>query len=161
MSQTLVAYFSASGVTAKLAERLAEAIGADLFEIRPQVPYTSADLDWNDPKSRSSVEMKDKSFRPAVANKVENMTQYERIFVGFPIWWHVAPTIINTFLEEYDLTGKTIIPFATSGTSGMGETNRELQNSCPGAKLVEGKRFPKDTTAAELKAWANGVMRNA
>lgn len=105
MSQTLVAYFSASGVTAKLAERLAEAIGADLFEIRPQVPYTSADLDWNDPKSRSSVEMKDKSFRPAVANKVENMAQYERIFVGFPIWWHVAPEGSVKYFSQNGLQG--------------------------------------------------------
>lgn len=155
MSKTLVAYFSASGVTAKLARTLAGAIGADLFEIRPEVPYTSADLNWNDPKSRSSVEMNDKSFRPAVSGKVEDMGQYDRVFVGFPIWWYVAPTIINTFLEQYDLTGKTVIPFATSGMSGMGQTNRELQGSCRGANLVEGKRFANGTEAAELKAWAD------
>ena len=155
MSKTLVAYFSASGVTAKLARTLAGAIGADLFEIRPEVPYTSADLNWNDPKSRSSVEMNDKSFRPAVSGKVEDMGQYDRVFVGFPIWWYVAPTIINTFLEQYDLTGKTVIPFATSGMSGMGQTNRELQGSCSGANLVEGKRFANGTEAAELKAWAD------
>ncbi len=155
MSKTLVAYFSASGVTAKLAKTLAGAIGADLFEIRPEVPYTSADLNWNDPKSRSSVEMNDKSFRPAVSGKVEDMGQYDRVFVGFPIWWYVAPTIINTFLEQYDLTGKTVIPFATSGMSGMGQTNRELQGSCRGANLVEGKRFANGTEAAELKAWAD------
>lgn len=155
MSKTLVAYFSASGVTAKLARTLADAIGADLFEIRPEVPYTSADLNWNDPKSRSSVEMNDKSFRPAVSGKVEDMGQYDRVFVGFPIWWYVAPTIINTFLEQYDLTGKTVIPFATSGMSGMGQTNRELQGSCRGANLVEGKRFANGTEAAELKAWAD------
>ena len=155
MSKTLVAYFSASGVTAKLAKTLADAIGADLFEIRPEVPYTSADLNWNDPRSRSSVEMKDKSFRPAVSGKVEDMAQYDRVFVGFPIWWYVAPTIINTFLEQYDLTGKTVIPFATSGMSGMGQTNRELKNSCKGAKLMEGKRLPNGTKAAELKAWAD------
>ena len=155
MSTTLVAYFSASGVTAKLARTLAGAIGADLFEIRPEVPYTSADLNWNDPKSRSSVEMNDKSFRPAVSGKVEDMGQYDRVFVGFPIWWYVAPTIINTFLEQYDLTGKTVIPFATSGMSGMGQTNRELQGSCRGANLVEGKRFANGTEAAELKAWAD------
>ena len=155
MSKTLVAYFSASGVTAKLAKTLAGAIGADLFEIRPEVPYTSADLNWNDPKSRSSVEMNDKSFRPAVSGKVEDMGQYDRVFVGFPIWWYAAPTNINTFLEQYDLTGKTVIPFATSGMSGMGQTNRELQGSCRGANLVEGKRFANGTEAAELKAWAD------
>ncbi len=155
MSKTLVAYFSASGVTAKLAETLADAIGADLFEIRPEVPYTGADLNWHDPGSRSSVEMNDRSFRPAVSDKVEDMAQYDRVFVGFPIWWYVAPTIINTFLEQYDLTGKTVIPFATSGMSGMGQTNRELKNSCRGAKLMEGKRFSNGTKAAELKAWAD------
>lgn len=155
MSKTLVAYFSASGVTAKLARTLAGAVGADLFEIRPQVPYTGADLNWNDPRSRSSVEMKDKSFRPPVAERVEDMAQYSRIFVGFPIWWYVAPTIINTFLEQYDLTGKTVVPFATSGGSGMGRTNQELAPSCPGAELLEGRRFSAGAKAAELKAWAD------
>ena len=154
MSKTLVAYFSASGVTAKLAKTLAEAVGADLFEIKPQTPYTDADLNWNNPKSRSSVEMNDKAFRPALAGRVEDMASYDRVFVGFPIWWYVAPTIINTFLEQYDLSGKTVIPFATSGSSGMGHTNRELQASCPKAKLAEGRRFASGTNAAELKAWA-------
>ena len=154
MSKTLVAYFSASGVTAKLAHTLSDTIGADLYEIRPEVPYTDADLDWNNPKSRSSVEMKDKSFRPAVAGRKEDMEQYDRIFIGFPIWWYVAPTIINTFLEQYDLTGKKIIPFATSGMSGMGGTNRDLASSCPGADLQEGKRFDSNTSPAKLKAWA-------
>ena len=156
VSKVLVAYFSASGVTAKLAERLAEAIGADLHEIQPEVPYTDADLDWMNKKSRSSVEMNDKSFRPAVANKVENMEQYSVIFTAFPILWYVAPTIVNTFLEQYDLSGKTIIPLATSGSSGMGNTNKELAVSCPGAELKEGKRFPADASAEELKAWAEG-----
>lgn len=155
MSKILVAYFSASGETARLAKTLAGVIGGDLFEIRPQTAYTAADLDWNNAKSRSSVEMNDKSFRPAVSGKVEDMGQYDRVFVGFPIWWYVAPTIINTFLEQYDLTGKTVIPFATSGMSGMGQTNRELQGSCRGANLVEGKRFANGTEAAELKAWAD------
>lgn len=154
MSKVLVAYFSASGVTAKLAERLAKGIGADLHEIQPEVPYTEADLNWMDKKSRSSVEMNDKSFRPAVANKVENMGQYRVIFIAFPIWWYVAPTIINSFLEQYDLTGKTIIPLATSGSSGMGNTNKELAGSCQGAELKEGKRFPADASAEELKVWA-------
>ncbi|XCP86223.1 flavodoxin [Roseburia hominis] len=154
MSKALVAYFSASGVTAKLASRLAEVIGADLHEICPEVPYTEADLNWMDKKSRSSVEMNDKSFRPAVANKVENMEQYDVIFTAFPIWWYVAPTIVNSFLEQYDLTGKTIIPLATSGSSGMGNTNKELAVSCPGAELKEGKRFPADAGEEELKVWA-------
>lgn len=154
MSKTLVAYFSASGVTAKLAHTLADAIGADLFEIQPEVPYTNADLDWTNKSSRSSVEMNDKAFRPAITGKVEHMEQYDRIFVGFPIWWYVAPTIINTFLEQYDLTEKKVIPFATSGSSGMGNTNAELKASCQGADLAEGKRFGGNTAAAELKAWA-------
>ena len=155
MSQkSLVAYFSCSGVTKKTAELLSDMAGADLFEIRPEVPYTKADLDWMDKKSRSSVEMNDKSFRPAVANKVENMEQYNRVFVGFPIWWYVAPTIINTFLEQYDLTGKKVIPFVTSGSSGMGNTNAELTESCKGAVLCNGRRFNTNVKATELKAWA-------
>jgi flavodoxin len=156
MSKVLVAYFSASGVTAKLAERLANAIGADLHEIKPETPYTEADLNWMDKKSRSSIEMSDKSFRPAVANKVEDMEKYDVIFIAFPIWWYVAPTIINTFLEQYDLSGKTIIPVATSGSSGMGNTNKELEPSCPGAVLKEGRRFAADAGEDELKAWAAG-----
>ena len=154
MNKTLVAYFSASGVTAKLAKTLSETIGADLYKIQPAIPYTSADLDWTNKKSRSSIEMEDKSFRPAIMGKVENMAQYDRIFVGFPIWWYVAPTIINTFLEQYDLTGKKVIPFATSGMSGMGNTNAELRDSCKGADLREGKRFSTKTKASELKSWA-------
>lgn len=156
MSKVLTAYFSASGVTAELAKRLAEAVGTDLYEIQPEVPYTEADLNWMNKKSRSSVEMNDKTFRPAIADKVENMEQYDTIFIAFPIWWYVAPTIVNTFLEQYDLTGKTIVPLATSGSSGMGNTNKELAPSCPGAVLKEGKRFPADAGAEELKAWAEG-----
>ena len=158
MSKTLVAYFSASGVTEKLAQRLAGAIGADIHEIIPEDPYTSADLDWQNPRSRSSVEMKDKAFRPAVANKVDDMKQYDTIFVGFPIWWYVAPTIINTFLEQYDLTGKTIVPFATSGMSGMGNTNAEIRDSCKGAALKEGKRFNANARESELKGWAEAYI---
>jgi flavodoxin len=157
MSKILVAYFSASGVTAKVAERLADAIGADLYEIQPTVPYTDADLNWMNKKSRSSVEMSDKSFRPAIAGRVEHMESYDIIYIAFPIWWYVAPTIINTFLEQYDLTGKTIIPLATSGSSGMGDTNKELAPSCPGAVLKEGKRFSAHVNAKELKAWAESV----
>lgn len=157
MSKTLVAYFSASGVTAKVAEKLAAAIGADLHEIVPAEKYTKADLNWMDKKSRSSVEMADKSFRPAIANTVADMEQYDKIFVGFPIWWYVAPTIINTFLECYDLTGKTIVPFATSGSSKMGNTNEELKDSCKGAILKEGKRFSARVSESELKDWAETV----
>lgn len=154
MNKILVAYFSASGVTAALAKRLAHAIGADLFEIRPETPYTKEDLDWTDRKSRSTVEMRDKAFRPSVTGRVESMEQYSTVYVGFPIWWYVAPTIINTFLEQYDLTGKTVVPFATSGSSGMGETVRELFPSCRGALLKEGRRFSGSETEAELRTWA-------
>lgn len=154
MNKKLVAYFSASGVTASLAKTLASAVNADLFEIKALQPYTSADLDWTNKNSRSSIEMNDKSFRPAIGDKVVNMEQYEVIYVGFPIWWYVAPTIINTFLESYDLSGKTIIPFATSGGSGMGNTNAELASSCKGAILKNGKRFAVNTTESELKSWS-------
>ena len=148
MSNKLVAYFSASGVTAKVAETLAEAIGADIFEIEPKVPYTEADLNWmNDPASR-----------PEIAVKRDNLKDYDTIFVGFPIWWYVAPTIINTFLESYDLTGKTIIPFATSGGSGMGKTNERLTPSCKGAKLLEGKVFKGNVGHKELAAWVDGLI---
>lgn len=153
MNRTLVAYFSASGVTAKVAERLAETIGADIFAIEPEVPYTKADLDWMDKTSRSTIEMNDPSSRPAIARKRDNMEDYDTIFVGFPIWWYVAPTIINTFLESYDLTGKTIIPFATSGGSGMGKTNEKLLPSCKGAKLLDGMVLKADVSVAELDKW--------
>ena len=158
MKKALVAYFSASSVTAKVAQRLATAIGADLHEIKPRTPYTEADLNWTDEKSRSSMEMNNKSFRPPVANTVENMEPYDVIFIAFPIWWYVAPTIINTFLEGYDLTGKTVVPLATSGGSGMGNTNRELQPSCPGAILKDGRRFSAAAGEGELKSWAKGYI---
>lgn len=154
MSKKLVAYFSASGVTAKVAQTLAKTIGADLYEIRPETPYSSADLDWTNKKSRSSVEMNDPASRPAIAGQVSNMEDYDVIFVGFPIWWYVAPTIINTFLESYDLNGKTIIPFATSGGSGMGKTNEKLLPSCQGATLLQGKMLNGRLDAAALKEWA-------
>lgn len=159
MSRKLVAYFSASGVTAKLAETLSESIGADPYAIEPEVPYTKADLNWMNQNSRSSVEMKDPASRPAIAGKCDNMDEYDTIFIGFPIWWYVAPTIINTFLESYDFAGKTIIPFATSGGSGMGKTNEKLQPSCPGAKLVEGKVWKKNAKADELAAWAEDLSK--
>lgn len=157
MKKSLVAYFSASGATKKVAEKLNEVVKGDLFEILPEQPYTSEDLNWTNPKSRSSVEMENKSFRPAVKRKVENMEQYDVIYVGFPIWWYIAPTIINTFLEQYDLEGKTIIPFATSGMSGMGETNKYLRPSCKGADLKNGNRFPANISTAQLNSWVKKV----
>lgn len=153
----LVAYFSASGVTAKLAEKLAEAIGADLFEIKPEIPYTQADLDWTDKKSRSSVEMNDLNSRPAIANKFSNMEDYGIVFLGFPIWWYVAPTIINTFLESYDFSGKKVIPFATSGGSGMGKVNDGLQASCPGAVLLQGRLLNGSMSKDSLKKWMDDL----
>ena len=157
MSRKLVAYFSASGVTAKVAETLSEAIGADLYEIEPAVPYTKKDLNWMDKKSRSTVEMNDPASRPAIAGTRDNMADYNTVFVGFPIWWYVAPHIINTFLESYDLTGKTIVPFATSGGSDMGRTNERLAESCMGAKLIEGKVFNHSASHEELAAWVDGL----
>lgn len=157
MNRKLVAYFSASGVTAKVAETLSETIGADLFAIEPKVPYTKADLDWMDKNSRSTLEMKDPASRPEIARVRDNMEEYDTVFVGFPIWWYVAPTIINTFLESYDLTGKTIIPFATSGGSGMGKTNEKLMPSCKGAKLLDGKVLKANAGTKELDDWVAGL----
>jgi len=153
MSKTLVAYFSATGTTRKTAEALAQAAGADIYEICPAVPYTKDDLDWMNKKSRSSVEMSDKSSRPEIKDKGAKIAEYDTIFIGFPIWWYVAPTIINTFLEQYNLAGKTVIPFATSGGSGMGKTNSELAPSCDGAILMEGKRFKSNASESEISAW--------
>ena len=154
MSKKLVAYFSASGVTAQVAGKLAEAVGADLFEIAPKVPYTKADLDWMDAKSRSTVEMKDPGSRPELAAVLPNAADYDTVYVGFPIWWYVAPTIVNTFLESIDLSGRTVVPFATSGGSGMGKTNERLAPSCKGAKLLNGKVFKRSVSREELAAWA-------
>lgn len=151
--KTLVAYFSASGQTAKLAKTLAGVTGGDLFEIAPETAYTAADLDWMDKKSRSTIEMKDPKSRPAIAGKVADMAQYDTVFVGFPIWWYQAPRIIETFLESYDFSGKTVIPFATSGGSGMGKTNEKLAPSCTGAKLLHGKVFNSYSSKADLSAW--------
>ena len=137
--KALTAYFSASGVTRSYAEKVAKAAESDLFEIKPAVPYTTADLNWQDANSRSSVEMKNPDSRPEIAEKFSNMDEYDTVFVGFPIWWYVAPTIINTFLESYDFSGKTIIPFATSGGSGMGKTVDVLKKVCPKADIKNGK----------------------
>lgn len=153
----LVAYFSASGVTAKAAWKLAEVSGADIFEIKPEIPYTSADLNWMDKKSRSSMEMNDPSSRPAIAERLPDMEKYDIIFVGFPIWWYVAPTIINTFLESYNFSGKTIIPFATSGGSNLGRTNDKLKPSCPGAILLKGKLLNGEVSEGTLKKWVEDL----
>ena len=156
MSKKLVAYFSASGVTAKLAKNLSQAIGADLYEIQSEQPYTTADLDWTNKNSRSTREMTDKTFRPAITGKVENMEQYDTVYVGFPIWWYVAPTIVNTFLEKYDFSGKKIILFATSGGSGFGNTVKELQPSAPNSEIVEGKLLNR-ATKQEIADWIKEI----
>lgn len=153
MKKILIAYFSASGETARLAKTLADATGGDLFEIRPETTYTSADLDWMDKKSRSTIEMKDEHSRPAIASRVEDMAQYGTVFVGFPIWWYQAPRIIETFLESYNFTGKTVIPFATSGGSGMGKTADILRAVCPAANILPGKRMSARESVDSVRAW--------
>lgn len=153
MSKKLVAYFSASGTTKKVAERLAKAAGADLFEIKPAITYTSADLDWMDKKSRSSVEMNDPDSRPEIAEMMPNMADYDTVFIGFPIWWYVAPHIIHTFLERHDFSGKTLVPFATSGGSGMGRAVDELRKLCPNADWKAGK-LVNGVSDQALAAWA-------
>ena len=156
MSKILVAYFSASGVTKKVAEKLAALVNADIHEIKPKVPYTKADLNWMDKKSRSSVEMKDKKIRPEIKDNDIDMSQYDEIILGFPIWWYVAPTIVNTFLEKYDFSGKKIILFATSGGSGFGNTVKELQPSAPNSEIVEGKLLNR-ATKQEIADWIKEI----
>ena len=151
-TKTLVAYFSASGVTAQAAKTLADVLQADLFEIVPAQPYTDADLDWTNNQCRSTLEMKDRSSRPAVASHVQHMEQYDTLFVGFPIWWHVAPTIVCTFLEQYDLSGKVVVPFFTSGGSGAGETLQQLRPSAPSADWKEPHSLNR-ATADDMKKW--------
>ena len=155
-NKMLVAYFSATGTTMEAATKLAKVTNSDLHEIRPAVPYTPADLNWHDKSSRTSLEMKDKSSRPAIANKVENMAQYDTVFIGYPIWWYIAPTIINTFLEQYDFTGKTIVPFFTSGGSGAGETMKYLRPSAPGANWVDPKNF-NYMSESEILTWLKSL----
>lgn len=152
--KTLVAYFSASGTTAGVARLLAAAIDADLYEIKPAVPYTGKDLNWQDKQSRSSVEMKDPAARPELADRKADMADYEKIYLGFPIWWYTAPRIVSSFLESYDWSGKTIILFATSGGSGLGKTAQELASSCPGAILQEGGMLNGSLSRDALKRWA-------
>lgn len=158
MSRKLVAYFSATGTTARIAEQLSEAIGADLHEIKPETPYTNSDLDWHNANSRSSVEMKDKSSRPKITDDKLDISEYDVVFVGFPIWWYVAPTIINTFLEEHDFSGKTVVVFATSGGSAFGKTVDDLKVSLSNnAKIIEGKVLNGKYTNKELSDWADSL----
>ena len=157
MSGKLVAFFSASGVTAALAQRLSRAAGADLFEIKPAVPYTSADLDWTNASSRSSVEMKNPASRPEIAEKLPSMADYDVIFLGFPIWWYVAPTIINTFLESYDFSGKTIALFATSGGSPMGRTLEILRPLCNASVKWLPAKILNGATDSDLNAWLKSL----
>lgn len=159
MGKTLVAYFSASGVTKKLAQTLADAIGADLFAIEPKVPYTKADLNWMDKQSRSTIEMQNPASRPEIAGVCKNIADYDTVFVGFPIWWYVAPTIVNTFLESCDLTGKTVVPFATSGGSGMGKTADILRAVCPAANILPGKRMSAHESADAVRAWLETLRK--
>ncbi|MDO4543740.1 MAG: flavodoxin [Clostridia bacterium] len=151
----LVAYFSASGVTRRAAQQIAIAAGADLFEIEPKIPYTNADLNWSNAKSRSSIEMKNPASRPEIATRVEAMADYDTVYVGFPVWWYVAPTIINTFLESYDFSGKTVVLFATSGGSGFGGTVKSLMGSVPATtRIIEGAVFRGRWTESEIKGVA-------
>ncbi len=153
--KTLVAYFSASGVTARRAKEMADAIGADLYEICPEQPYTPANLNWMDKKSRSTIEMNDPSSRPAIARPVQDMGQYDTVLIGFPVWWYVEPRIIDTFLESYDLSGKTLIPFATSGGSGIEKAEKSLRAHCPGVTWMKGKLL-NGTDAAD---WAKSIRK--
>ena len=157
----LVAYFSASGETARLAKTIAQAAGADLYEIRPETPYTAADLNWHDDQSRSSVEMKDPACRPAIAGEVPDLTAYDTVFVGFPIWWYQAPRIIETFLASADFSGKRVVPFATSGGSGMGRTEEILQKSCPTkAVFLPGRRLSSTANLGAIRNWLNTLELN-
>ncbi|HIQ79403.1 MAG TPA: NAD(P)H-dependent oxidoreductase [Candidatus Scatomorpha intestinavium] len=155
MGKTLVAYFSATGTTKRAAQALADAIGADTYEIRPATAYTRADLNWQDRNSRSTIEMNDPASRPEMADRAADIAQYDRVFLGFPIWWYTAPKIILSFLESYDFAGRTVIPFATSGGSGMGNVSKELAAACPGADVAEGKLLNGRLSADALRQWAS------
>ena len=158
MSKILVAYFSASGVTKKVAEELAKIRRADLFEIRPETPYTRADLDWEDQTSRSTREMQDPDCRPAMAGKVENMAQYDVVFVGFPIWWNREPSVVDTFLEAHDFAGKKLVPFCTSGGSGIGGASKRLRELTGAAVTVEeGMRLGGEVSEQDLETWTAGL----
>ncbi len=155
MSKVLVTYFSASGVTKGVAEKIKTAVGGDIFEIEPTEKYTKGDLNWMNPKSRSSVEMKDKSSRPGVKNKVENLNEYDKLVLGFPVWWYTAPTIVNTFIEENNLEGKKIYVFVTSGTSGYQGSLNDLKNTYPNLNFISGRRFTKKESDEEYINWIN------
>ena len=157
MNRKLVAYFSPTGTTAAAAKTLAEAAGADLYEIRPKVPYTREDLNWMNEKARSTIEMKDPAGRPELADRNAGVEVYDTVFLGFPIWWYIAPTIINTFLEQYDFSGKTVVLFATSGGSSFGEAVQHLQPSAPGAKIVEGRLLNGRPGKEKLEAWVDSL----
>ena len=158
MSKVLVAYFSASGVTKKVAEELAKVEKADLFEIVPETLYTNEDLDWRNQQSRSTLEMKDLNYRPAITGQVENMSQYDVVFVGFPIWWGREPSVVDTFLDAYDFAGKKIVPFCTSGGSGIGETAKRIQEIVgAGAVVEEGKRLGGTVSEKDLETWTAGL----
>lgn len=156
-AKKLVAYFSASGVTARVAERLAKAVGTDLFEIAPQQPYTTADLNWNNKQSRSSLEMADPTSRPEIADMPADLASYDEVLVGFPIWWYTAPTIIKTFLEAGDFSGKKLALFATSGGSGMGGTLDDVRPCAPNAIWTDAKRFASSASEADLARWAEDL----
>ena len=158
--KTLVAYFSATGTTAGVAQKLANATGGDLFEIVAEQPYTSEDLDWQNDQSRSAIEMNDRNTRPAISSNVEDMAQYKIVFIGFPIWWGREPSIIDTFVESYDFADKTIIPFATSGSSEIGDSGANIQSLAPNARVLPGQRFPSDVSEEDLKNWADTEMAN-
>ena len=155
MGNTLVAYFSVGGSTQKVAEKLARATGADLFEIKPKKMYTSDDIDYNNPKCRSSMEMADITSRPEIMFKNKNMDKYDTVFLGFPIWWYREPSIIDTFIEQYDFSGKVIVPFCTSGGSYLGKAPMNILGLAPDAYVKPGKRFPADVTEHELEIWAS------
>ena len=155
----LVAYFSCSGKTKAAAERLATITGADLYEIIPEQPYTHADLDWHDPQSRSSLEMRNPASRPAIIDRDPKLDQYDIVFVGFPVWWYIAPTIINTFLERYDFTGKTVIPFATSGSSGIEHCEQNLRSAYPTLHWSKGKLLNGTLSEESLKQWIDSACQ--
>ena len=157
MAKTLVAYFSASGVTKKVAQNIQSALNADIYEIKPAIPYSDADLNWMDKNSRSTIEMEDKSSRPEIILDGLDVAQYSVIFLGFPIWWYIAPTIINTFLEAYDFSGKKIVLFATSGGSGFGKTIDFVKNSAPNAEFIQGKLLNHNPSTADIQNWVNNL----
>ena len=158
MAKALVAFFSASGKTARVAKTMAEAVGADLFEIAPKVPYARADLNWNNSESRTTIEMNDETCRPAFVGSVDNMAQYDVVFVGFPIWWYVEPRIIDTFLEAYDFSGKTIVPFATSGGSGLGQAPVRMQQLAPGSQVKSGRLLNGHQSTRDLREFAEKYL---